>query len=136
MNKKVLIEKIIPAIIFFYLWLDGWFYPLLLLPILYVYFAEKKDFKCLGFRKDEIKTSISMGLLVSAALIWTYIPIFLLYIICAKKLWLKDFRTITFIHSDWYYSELSCDIWRSAWNLRISILLWINLERYGHKNQR
>jgi len=39
-KRNTLIMKVFPALIIFFLWLDGWFYPLLLLPFLYVIFVD------------------------------------------------------------------------------------------------
>ncbi|GAI11441.1 unnamed protein product, partial [marine sediment metagenome] len=41
MKRKTLLMKVFPALIIFSLWLDGWFYPLLLLPFLYVILVGK-----------------------------------------------------------------------------------------------
>ncbi len=75
MERRLLIEKALPALVFFFLWLNGGFYPLLLLPFLYVILIEKKDLAWLGFKKQETLPSICSGLLVSVFLMAVYYPI-------------------------------------------------------------
>ncbi len=66
--------------IIFSLWLDGWFYPLLLLPFLYVIVVEKKGLGFLGFRKEKLGLSMLLGLAITAILVLVYLPIFVYYI--------------------------------------------------------
>jgi len=75
-----MINKVGPALIFCALWLDGWFYPLLLLPFLYVILVEKKETSWLGFRKQGLQPSISLGLSTAILLMVTHYPIFMHYI--------------------------------------------------------
>jgi len=72
--------KVFPALIILSLWLDGWFYPLLLLPFFYVIFVEKKGFGFLGFRKEKLGLSILLGLAITAILFLVYLTIFVYYI--------------------------------------------------------
>lgn len=80
MERAVLKEKVVPAFVFFALWLDGWFYPLLLLPVIYVLVVEKRDLGWLGFRKQRLLASTILGLLVSSVVIAVYYPTFLYYV--------------------------------------------------------
>jgi len=73
-------EKVIPALIFFSLWLDGWFLPLILIPILYVPFVEKKELDRLGFTKFNLKRSVIFGLFIALASFIVYFPTFLYYL--------------------------------------------------------
>lgn len=75
----MLVSKVLPGLIFFFLWLDGWFYPLILLPFLYVFLVEKKGVQWLGFRMQEFKSSISLGLLISVVISAVYYMLFLFY---------------------------------------------------------
>jgi len=79
LERELLISKVFPALIFFSLWLDGWFYPLILLPFLYVLLVEKKDVQWLGFRMQKFKSSISLGLLTSIILSVMHYLLFLHY---------------------------------------------------------
>jgi len=75
LDRRLLIDKALPALVFLSLWLDGGFYPLLLLPFLYVILLEKKDLAWLGFKKQGALPSIRSGLLVSVFLMAVYYPI-------------------------------------------------------------
>lgn len=79
MERGLLVSKGFPALIFFSLWLNGWFYPLILPPFLYVILVEKKGVQWLGFRMQEFKLSISLGLLTSIVLSVMYYLLFLHY---------------------------------------------------------
>jgi len=80
MKHKFLIKNIIPALILFSLWLDGWFFPLILLPVIYVVFVEKKSLSWLGFSRHEIVFSLVIGVLIAFVFSWIYYPIFLYYL--------------------------------------------------------
>ncbi|MFB0543311.1 MAG: hypothetical protein ACETVR_00875, partial [Candidatus Bathyarchaeia archaeon] len=77
MKREVWGGKILPGLIFLSLWLDGWFFPLILLPILYVLLIEKKSLKWLGFSRQGLRVSILIGLLIFIVLSIIYYPIFL-----------------------------------------------------------
>jgi len=80
LKREVWVEKIIPALILFFLWLNGWVFPLILLPIIYVLFIEKKSIGWLGFSRHEIRFSLGIGLLIAFVLSGMYYPIFLYYL--------------------------------------------------------
>jgi len=107
LERELLVEKIVPVFIFFSLWLDGWFFPLLLLPFLYVILVESKNLSWLGFGKKEIRRSIFLGMFLTVFLIVVYYPIFLYYA------GLQDHKllTLTDIFTDiiWYplYEEVA-----------------------------
>lgn len=73
--KGVWVEKVLPALIFLALWADGWFYPLLLLPVLYVLLVEKKTLGWLGFMRERLLASASLGAFVFLLLVAIYIPV-------------------------------------------------------------
>ena len=80
MKRKVWVEKIFPALIFFSLWLDGWFFPIILLPIVYVLIVEKKSLGWLGFSRDKLYFSLSSSVIIALVLSAVYYPIFLYYL--------------------------------------------------------
>ena len=80
LKREVWVAKVIPAIILFSLWLDGWFFPLILLPILYVLLVEKKSLGWLGFSRDKLYFSLSSGVIIALVLSVVYYPIFLYYL--------------------------------------------------------
>jgi hypothetical protein len=69
------IWKIVPGFIVFVLWLNGWFFPLILLPIPYVLLIEKKGLNWLGFTRHDVRSSIIVGVTIALALIGVYFPI-------------------------------------------------------------
>ena len=85
LKREVWVEKIIPALILFSLWLDGWFFPLILLPIIYVLFVEKKNLGWLGFSRHEIWFSLVIGVLIAFVLSGICYPIFLYYLPMMKR---------------------------------------------------
>ena len=80
LKREVWVAKVIPAIILFASWLDGWFFPLILLPIIYVLFVEKKSLGWLGFSRDKLYFSLSSGVIIAFVLSVVYYPIFLFYL--------------------------------------------------------
>lgn len=85
LRRELLIEAVGPATIFLALWLDGWFYPLLLLPFLYVILVDKKTISWLGFRRQRLQPSISLGLLTATLLMAIHYPIFMQYMPLLEK---------------------------------------------------
>lgn len=91
----------------FSLWLDSWFFPLILLPIVYVLFVEKKSLGWLGFSRYEIRFSLGMGVMIALVLSGMYFPVFLYYLHIVKM----EIVTINSIFLDvvWYpiYEEVT-----------------------------
>jgi membrane protease YdiL (CAAX protease family) len=107
LQKEHFIENLIPAFIFFSLWLDGSFHPLLLLPFLYVVLVEKKDLSWLGFRNRETRLSVCLGLLTAILLMMIYYPIFLCYVASMEKRLISLYDIFTDVA--WYplYEEVA-----------------------------
>lgn len=84
MKHEVWVEKIFPALILFSLWLDGWFFPLILLPVLYVLLVEKKSLGWIGFSRHELCFSLVIGVLTALVLSGIYYQIFLYYLTMMK----------------------------------------------------
>lgn len=107
MKREVWIENVIPGLILFSLWLDGWFFPLILLPILYVLLFEKKSLGWLGFSKYELWHSIAIGVLLALVLTGIYYPTFLHYL-PLMRLETIDLYDV-FLDVVWYpvYEEIS-----------------------------
>ena len=80
MKREVWVGKIFPLLIFLSLWLDGWFFPLILLPILYVLFVEKKSLEWFGFSRHRLWFSMFISVLIFFVLSVIYYPIFLYYL--------------------------------------------------------
>lgn len=80
LKREVWVEKIIPAFILLSLWFDGWFFPLILLPIIHVLFVEKKSLGWPGFSRHKIGFSLGIGMFIALVFSGMYYPIFLYYL--------------------------------------------------------
>ena len=80
LEKKAVIRKILPGIIFIALWMNGWFYPLLLLPFIYVFAVEEETLNWMGFKTERTRESAILGILVSLVLLLLYIPVAFFYL--------------------------------------------------------
>jgi membrane protease YdiL (CAAX protease family) len=75
-----LFEVVFPAFVVFVLWLDGWFYPLVLLPLLYVKFVDKRGLKWIGFRGRNLFSSGLLGVCSSLGVILVWYLFFAYYL--------------------------------------------------------
>ena len=75
-----LFEVVFPAFIVFALWLDGWFYPLVLLSLLYVKFVNKKGLEWIGFRGRNLLNSGLLGVCSSLGVILVWYLFFVYYL--------------------------------------------------------
>ena len=107
MKREDWIGKTIPGLIFLSLWLDGWFFPLILLPVLYVLLVEKKSLERLGFLRRELKVSILLGATITLVLGAMYYPIFLYYRFIMDRMTIALYGV--FLDVAWYpiYEELA-----------------------------
>ena len=80
MGRKIWLSKIVPGFIVFVLWLNGWFFPLILLPLFYVILVEKKSWDWLGFSIRNLRPSLVLSILIIFVLIGVYSPIFVHYL--------------------------------------------------------
>jgi len=66
---------------------DGWFFPLIILPVIYVLLIEMKSLNWLGFTRHKIQLSVIIGTSIAIVLIVVHYPIFLRYLpnIIAQK---------------------------------------------------
>ena len=79
LKRKIWAVKLVPALIIFALWLDGWLFPIILLPIIYVLFIEKKSLDWLGFSRDKLYFSLCISIIIALILSGLYYPISLYY---------------------------------------------------------
>jgi len=77
--RRRLLGTVFPAFVVFALWLDGWFYPLVLLPFLYVKFMDRKDLEWVGFHGRNLFSSGLLGVCLSFGVILIWYPIFVYY---------------------------------------------------------
>jgi len=78
--RRSLLEAVFPAFIVFALWLDGWFYPLILLPLLYVKLVDRKGLKWVGFHVENISSSGLFGVCSSLGIILVWYLFFVYYL--------------------------------------------------------
>jgi len=78
-HREMIVAKVMPALVVFSLWLDGSFYPILLLPFLYVLTVEKRDLGFLGFKVRGFNSSIGLGFVVAGVVFALYLPLFFFY---------------------------------------------------------
>ena len=72
-------------IVFVALWLDGSFYPLILLPFLYLTLYERRSPEAIGFSRSRLHLSALLGLGAGAAISLLYYPIFVHYL--SRRQW-------------------------------------------------
>ena len=77
--RRSLLETAFPAFIVFALWLDGWFYPLILLPLLYVMLVDRKGLKYIGFHGENLSISGLLGVCSSLGIILVWYLFFVYY---------------------------------------------------------
>jgi len=75
---------VLAVFVFVALWLNGWFYPLILLPFFYVKLMARKSFGWIGFRWKGLLPSAVMGTAFSFATILIWYPIFTFYMLLLK----------------------------------------------------
>ena len=78
--RRILLEAVFPGFVVFALWLDGWFYPLVLLPLLYVKFVDKRGLKWIGFRGRNLFSSGLLGVCSSLGVILVWYLSFVYYL--------------------------------------------------------
>ncbi len=69
----------VAAFVFLALWLDGSFYPLLLLPLAYVWVSDPNRLSSLGLRKEGFLRSAVWGLLGLGIVVPTWLAIWVAY---------------------------------------------------------
>jgi membrane protease YdiL (CAAX protease family) len=72
--------RVLAALVFIALWLDGSFYPLLLLPLAFVLYYERESLAKIGLGGSGLRESVSLGLGVGLAVSVVSYPIFIHYL--------------------------------------------------------
>jgi membrane protease YdiL (CAAX protease family) len=89
------------------LWLNGWFYPLILLPFIYVKWVAKKPFGWIGFRKEAFRYSAFLGVLSAFAVILTWYPIFVFYLSLLENMFITLYIIFTDVMWCPFYEEVT-----------------------------
>ena len=77
--RRRLLEIVFPGFVVFALWLDGWFYPLVLLPFLYVVLVDRRGWEWIGFHGRNLFGSGLLGVCLSFGVILVCYPVFIYY---------------------------------------------------------
>ena len=72
--------RALTALVFIALWLDGSFYPLILLPLLFTLYYMNEGLHTIGLGRAGLRPSIVLGLGVGLAVAVVYYPIFIHYL--------------------------------------------------------
>jgi len=72
--------KAIAFLVFMALWLDGSFYPLILLPLLFVLLFERESLGKIGLGGSGLRRSLLLGTVVGSAVSAIYYPVFVHYL--------------------------------------------------------
>jgi membrane protease YdiL (CAAX protease family) len=78
--RRIFIEAVFPGFVVFALWLNGWFYPLILSPLLYVKFVDKRGLEWIWFRGRNLFNSGLLGVCSSLGIILVWYLSFVYYL--------------------------------------------------------
>ncbi len=94
-------------LVFVALWLDGSFYPMILLPFLYLILYEKRSLEAIGFSRSGLRLSALLGLGAGFAIAILYYPIFVHYL--SRRQWRGMSPLTLFTDIVWYplYEEIA-----------------------------
>jgi membrane protease YdiL (CAAX protease family) len=99
--------KALASLVFLALWLDGSFYPLILLPLLFVLLYERDSLSKIGLGGSGLRRSLLLGAGVGTTVSAVYYPIFVHYL--SRRMW-DDLGLLTlFTDIVWYplYEEVA-----------------------------
>jgi len=99
--------KVLAFLVFVALWLDGSFYPLILLPILFVLLYEREGLGKIGLGGSGLSRSLLLGAGVGTAVSAIYYPIFVHYL--SRRMWEGLGLLALFTDLVWYplYEEVA-----------------------------
>ena len=100
-------EVVFPAFVVFVLWLDGWFYPLVLLPLLYVKFVDKRGLKWIGFRGRNLFSSGLLGVCSSLGVILVWCLFFAYYLPPLESVSMTPYVLFTDVFWYPFYEEVA-----------------------------
>lgn len=100
-------KQILALLVFLALWINGSFYPLVLLPFIYIRFVLRENQSLIGFNGRGLRLSMALGVLSGLFVLAVYYPIHLNYIaVRAKALFSLEVALSDLV---WYpfYEEVS-----------------------------
>ncbi len=99
--------KALTFLVFVALWLDGAFYPLILLPLLFVLLYEREGLGKIGLGGSGLRRSLLIGVVVGSAVSVIYYPVFIHYL--PRRTW-EDLGLFALLNDlVWYplYEEIA-----------------------------
>ena len=105
--RRRLFEVVFPAFVVFVLWLDGWFYPLVLLPLLYVKFVDKRGLKWIGFRGRNLLSSALLGVCSCLGVILVWYLFFVYYLPPLESVSVSPYVLFTDVFWYPFYEEVA-----------------------------
>jgi membrane protease YdiL (CAAX protease family) len=105
--RRSLLEAVFPAFIVFALWLDGWVYPLILFPLLYVKLVDRKGLKWIGFHGKNLSSSALLGVCSFFGVILVWYLLFVHYLPLLESVSVTPY--VLFTDVVWYpfYEEVA-----------------------------
>ncbi len=78
-------KQILALLVFLALWINGSFYPLVILPFIYIRFIMRESQSLIGFKKRSFRQSLTLGFFSALFVLVVYYPIHLNYISVRAK---------------------------------------------------
>lgn len=105
--RRILLEAVFPGFVVFALWLNGWFYPLILLPLLYVKFVDKRGLEWIGFRGRNLFNSGLLGVCSSLGIILVSYLFFVYYFPPLESVSVTPYVLFTDVFRYPFYEEVA-----------------------------
>ena len=77
--SDIRVKPITVLLVFFVLWVNGSFYPLILLPFVFTRYYCRENLSRIGIGRRRLQKSLILGLLAGFLVLVAYYPIFMLY---------------------------------------------------------
>ena len=105
--RRILFEAVFPGFVVFALWLDGWFYSLVLLPLLYVKFVDRRGLEWIGFHGKSLFSSGLLGVCSFLGIILVWYLFFIYYLPPLESVSVNPY--VLFTDAFWYpfYEEVA-----------------------------
>lgn len=107
MQSSQALKAAVAILVTIALWSNGWFYPLILLPFLYVKWVANKSFRWIGFRKETVFYSAFLGGLLSFVVVLVWYPIFVYYLPLLENVSITLYTLFTDIVWYPFYKEVT-----------------------------
>jgi hypothetical protein len=105
--RRILLDAVFPAFVVFALWLNGWFYPLILLPLLYVKFVDRRGLERIGFHGRNLLSSGLLGVCSSLGVILVWYLFFVYYFPPLESVSVTSYVLFTDVFRYPFYEEVA-----------------------------